>query len=610
MTSRISCFDRAVFRRALKKTAPVWILYTLYELLLPLRLFSFCRSLSSGTDDFLVQIEKTLLSYARLNASLIPFLLGGLLAWVLFFWLFRAGTAYFYAALPVRRETLFLTNYLTGVLLCAAPALLSSLLLWAVGAGFGAAAFLPAMQVFAATMLGFLLFFSFAVLVCCVVGQMAAMPIVYVILNFTVYVLELIVRQLLFTFVYGMPYSQSSTMQSFALRATPVLGILQGGFRVRTDWTELNGMYDMEYAPRLEGWGYLGALAALGLVFALCAFLLLKHREMERSGDVIAVGWLRPVALYVFTIGCALVLGALMTRLFSSRTADNFWYVLLLLFAGAFVGYFAGKMLLQKTIHVFCSGWLGLGACCLALLLAFGAAEFDLFGYSRYLPERSEVQAAGLTHYQANGLYTTQDDAFIQNVLALHTAAIGEKSAQERRRQAYQLGTDYTEQFYITYRMTDNTLIERYYSIVYTDADLADPDSLISRFSALYNSPGNVLIRTGFDTPRTEKNVLSCYVSSYDTGASLDLTGSDAWQVYAACLEDINAGLLGTEDVSGSTTEEDSGNYTPLTLIFTVSTDVPGRTDSLYVESIPLAAAATVRALTAFGAEPYWQAAG
>lgn len=327
----------------------------------------------------------------------------------------------------MRRETLFLTNYLTGLLLCAAPALLSSLLLWAVGAGFGAAVFVPAMQVFTATMLGFLLFFSFAVLVCCVVGQMAAMPIVYVILNFTFFVLETIVRHLLFTFVYGMPYSQSSTMQSFALHATPVLGLLQGGFRVQTDWLERDGMYYMEYAPRLEGWSYLGMLAVLGLVFALCAFLLLKHREMERSGDVIAVGWLRPVALYVFTIGCALVLGALMEELFSSNTSDNFWYVLLFSCAGAFLGYFTGKMLLHKTIHVFQSGWLGLGACCLVLLLAFGAAEFDLFGYSRYLPERSAVQAAGLTHYQSNGLYTTQDDAFIQDVLNLHTAAVSEK---------------------------------------------------------------------------------------------------------------------------------------------------------------------------------------
>lgn len=610
MTSKISCFDRAVFRRALKKTAPVWILYTLYELLLPLRLFSFCRGVSSCTDDFLVQIEKTILGYARINASLLPFLLGGLLAWVLFFWLFRAGTAYFYAALPVRRETLFLTNYLTGLLLCAAPALLSSLLLWAVGAGFGAAVFVPAMQVFTATMLGFLLFFSFAVLVCCVVGQMAAMPIVYVILNFTFFVLETIVRHLLFTFVYGMPYNQSSTMQSFALHATPVLGLLQGGFRVQTDWLERDGMYYMEYAPRLEGWSYLGMLAVLGLVFALCAFLLLKHREMERSGDVIAVGWLRPVALYVFTIGCALVLGALMAELFSSNTSDNFWYVLLFSCAGAFVGYFAGKMLLQKTVHVFRSGWLGLGACCLALLLAFGAAEFDLFGYSRYLPERSAVQAAGLTHYQSNGLYTTQDDAFIQDVLNLHTAAVSEKSKQEHRRHAYQLGTDYTEQFYITYRMTDGTLTERYYSIVYSEADLEDPDSLISRFSALYNSPGSVLIRTGFDTPRTEKNVLSCYVSSFDTGESLELTGRDAWRVYTACLDDINAGLLGAEDVSGSGSTKEAGNYTPLNLIFTVTTQVPGQTDSLYVDSIPLAAEETVRALTAFGAEPYWQAAG
>lgn len=610
MTSKISCFDRAVFRRALKKTAPVWILYTLYELLLPLRLFSFCRGVSSCTDDFLVQIEKTILGYARINASLLPFLLGGLLAWVLFFWLFRAGTAYFYAALPVRRETLFLTNYLTGLLLCAAPALLSSLLLWAVGAGFGAAVFVPAMQVFTATMLGFLLFFSFAVLVCCVVGQMAAMPIVYVILNFTFFVLETIVRHLLFTFVYGMPYSQSSTMQSFALHATPVLGLLQGGFRVQTDWLERDGMYYMEYAPRLEGWSYLGMLAVLGLVFALCAFLLLKHREIERSGDVIAVGWLRPVALYVFTIGCALVLGALMAELFSSNTSDNFWYVLLFSCAGAFLGYFTGKMLLHKTIHVFQSGWLGLGACCLALLLAFGAAEFDLFGYSRYLPERSAVQAAGLTHYQSNGLYTTQDDAFIQDVLNLHTAAVSEKSKQEHRRHAYQLGTDYTEQFYITYRMTDGTLTERYYSIVYSEADLEDPDSLISRFSALYNSPGSVLIRTGFDTPRTEKNVLSCYVSSFDTGESLELTGRDAWRVYTACLDDINAGLLGAEDVSGSGSTKEAGNYTPLNLIFTVTTQVPGQTDSLYVDSIPLAAEETVRALTAFGAEPYWQAAG
>lgn len=143
MTSKNSCFDRAIFRRSLRRTAPVWGLFCLYELLLPLRLYSYCRGVSVCTEDFFVQAERTILENAVTGASIVPFVYGGLLAWALFSWLFRTNSAYFYAALPVRRRTLFLTNYLTGLLLCAAPALVSSLLLWAVGAGFGVSAFCP-----------------------------------------------------------------------------------------------------------------------------------------------------------------------------------------------------------------------------------------------------------------------------------------------------------------------------------------------------------------------------------------------------------------------------------------------------------------------------------
>ena len=67
-----------------------------------------------------MQAERTILENAVTGASIVPFVYGGLLAWALFSWLFRTNSAYFYAALPVRRRTLFLTNYLTGLLLCAA----------------------------------------------------------------------------------------------------------------------------------------------------------------------------------------------------------------------------------------------------------------------------------------------------------------------------------------------------------------------------------------------------------------------------------------------------------------------------------------------------------
>ena len=72
MTSKNSCFDRAIFRRSLRRTAPVWGLFCLYELLLPLRLYSYCRGVSVCTEDFFVQAERTILENAVTGASVVP----------------------------------------------------------------------------------------------------------------------------------------------------------------------------------------------------------------------------------------------------------------------------------------------------------------------------------------------------------------------------------------------------------------------------------------------------------------------------------------------------------------------------------------------------------
>lgn len=619
MTSKISCFDGALFRRALKKTAPVWSLFALYELLLPFGLLSNAQHFDRYSMEFACYQTRSILETGVTGASVVACIYGGILAWALFSWLFRANSAYFHAALPIRRETLFLTNYLTGLLLCAVPALLSALgtglfgLLAADRASISAVAgsvLLPALQAAGATLLGFVCFFSFGVLVCTVIGQTAAVLIVYTIANFAAYVLASIVQLLLCAFVYGMPRSQTDALTRIAIRMSPVLGLMDGGFRVKTDYALLASTgYYVDTDPRLVGWVYLGLLAAVGVLFAVCAFFLLKTREMERSGDVIAVGWLRPVALYVFTIGCALVLGELMLTLFPSSTSNNFWYVLLFLILGAFIGYFFAQMLLQKTIRVFKTGWLGYGACCLVLILAFGTAKFDLFGYSCRLPARAEIAAAGLTVSQYDSsTYTTDDAAFISDVLALHTALVEEKSAQEARRSALTLGTDMTQAFYITYRMTDGSVLQRYYDIVYTDAELEQPDSLIARFESLYNSPTGVRVRTGFDKPYTQENILGCTVTYNSTGQSTILAAQDAWKLYTACVQDIDNGRLGAEDVRFNAKEamKDS-DFTPLWLQFTVET---GRgTQTLYVDAIPLTASSTVAALTGLGFDVYWPGA-
>ena len=94
--------------------------------------------------------------------------------------------------------------------------------------------------------------------------------------------------------------------------------------------------------------------------------------------------------------------------------------------------------------------------------------------------------------------------------------------------------------------------------------------------------------------------MLSCYVYSNASDADLELTGAHAWELYAACLADINAGRLGAEDVSGVGTKDDA-DYTPLYLMFIVTTNTPGETVNLYVDSIPLGADETVRVLEQAG---------
>lgn len=600
MTSKISFFDRALCRRAVKTSAPVWLIYTAYELILPFQLYAVCRGRSAYTEDFPAEITRLILNAAPAGASFVAFIFGGMLAWALFHWLFRANSTCFYASLPVRRETLFFTHYLTGLGLFCVPALVSSLLLWLIGSCFGVNVLVPAAQVFAATMLGAVLFFSFGVLVCSVVGQMAAMPLVYVILNFTAYVVEQIVSSLMETFVYGMPDGQTALMNTVANWLTPLVAINRRFYFI-TEWNEA-GLMASCY---MTGWKYLLVYAAVGLFFAAGAFFLLKQRQMERSGDVIAVRALRPVALYTFTFGCALVIGALIADQISGNAAKNFWYVLLFLLIGACAGYFSGQMLLQKTVHVFRTGWKGLAVCALVLTLVFGSAKLDLFGYSRYLPEREDIVSVSIT--RGDEPVFSQDEGLIDGIVRLHRAAVENKSEQERRTAEFLLGENYSQDFYLRYCLSDGRIVERYYTIVYNAADEAQPESLISQFRSLYTSPVCVRARLGFDTERTRADVLSCCISSKeDTGESKWVDAQAAWQLYEACVADIDAELLCADDITGKGIEE--GNYTPLYLQFLVASARPGQTTDVMVDAIPITATHTVSVLTALGFDVYWSA--
>ena len=207
MTSRTSCFERAIFLRSLKKVALAAAGYTLLWLLnLPLALPGVYESVLRSSDAVMTwSLGSAILNDAGAMAGALTFVYGLVLAWLVFLWLFRTNSAYHLASLPVRRETLFATNFFTGLLAFVVPHAFVALVTFFVTAAMGAPLALACVQWFAVVSLDCLFYYSFAVLLVMVVGQMAAMPVVYVILNFAVYAVYFVVSRLMKTFVYGMP---------------------------------------------------------------------------------------------------------------------------------------------------------------------------------------------------------------------------------------------------------------------------------------------------------------------------------------------------------------------------------------------------------------------
>ena len=515
MTSKTSYFEPALFLRGLKKTFPVWLAYVvLWILFLPLSILNQTQW-NPDTSD----IRELILSGA-IASVVTTAILALALAWVLFRFLFRTATSYDIAALPVRRESLFCTNLLCGLAIALGSHLLIALITYGTSALIGFPNLRACMELVAAAMLSFLGFFGFAVLLCIVVGNAVAMPLIYIVLNFAVFVLVQISAQLLSNFVYGLGNVSDNVLYISAI-LSPIILVFAGNIQVIWGWNE---DYTDKIRVGIGGFPYFYIIAAMGLVCALLAFLLYRKREMERSGDVVAIRWLRPVFLYLFSIGCALVIGYLLS-MFTNNADYNFLIMLALQLAGAFLGYFAAQMMLQKSARVFASkrAWIGFAVLCLVLAGTFSAARFGFFGYSQKVPDPRSVSSVSL-----RGTRVTEKDD-IEAVVALHQEIVDQQETQLAL-----LQSDPYNNCYVTfdYDMQDGSTLRRRFNI-------NAGSELAQQFDTLYNSPGFLLAREAIPGELEQSDFAGGAIQGYDKNNEpyyYNLSSKEAYELYTTCI--------------------------------------------------------------------------
>ena len=540
MKSKTSFFNRGIARNLLRRFWPLWAAYFgVLLLLLPVNLSSQAQRLNFASEDALYWAQAVAgMDVSAAQAGMAAVFLSGfaavIAAMAMFHYLYQSRSCGLMNCLPVRRETVFCTAWLTGL----APLLLSDVLTVLLTALFfcprGLLHLSALWDFLALAVLGNLAFYGFAVFCAMLTGNLLVLPAVYAVLNFTAAVAEGAARELLSGFVFGMTNGASA----LHFLSPPVFLAEKLG----TSWLQ-------PYGYELYGLGTLAVYAAAGLLLSGAALLLYKRRRMETAGDVVAIQVLKPVFKYCLCFGTALVFADATIQLFYRAEARGLaaaGLVLGLMLVGAFIGYFAAEMLIQKTLKVFRGMWKGVAVACAVIVVFVGVFEFDLTGYERRVPAPEDVDFVAV---QAGGdVAALKDPARIAEALELHRAVIENRAACEAGEGDGGAGLS------VSYYLNGELVLTRYYRLPELGAEAEG--SLTRRAEALLNAPEAILARVTPEQPFTQAWIIGAgvdyavwdetfWVKDYGwTG--IDLTSEEAMDLYlTGILPDAEAGHIG-----------------------------------------------------------------
>lgn len=454
MKSRISFFDGTVFKKNLTRFAPVWGLYTVFLLLSILLIIS-------EPNQFSVN-----LSYTAAGYGVISFAYALICALLLFGDLYNPRLCNALHAMPVRRESLFVTNIASGLTFSIGPTLLALVLSLGLSVSTNVEnALLSPLMCFAVMSLQFLFFFGTAVLCAFLAANRFAMALIYGIVNFFSFLMFWLVDTIYTPFLYGL----KTLEEPFALLC-PVVQMLN------SDYIDQNPNYAgfVTYTiTAADGWGYLGICAAIGVVFMGLALLLYRRRKLECAGDFLAEKAGEPVFLVIYS----LVIGCVFHFVWRVFIGDD---TPILLFVGLVIGFFTGQMLLRRTVRVF--NLKALGGCAVlaaALGLSLGMTALDPLGIESWMPEPTEVKSVKLYQYHSlndspGNAITLDSTEDIEAILQVHEAAMALEDAAISTEGWIQLTPKdekvYIEklrqfQFTLEYRLENGVVVRRYYKL-------------------------------------------------------------------------------------------------------------------------------------------------
>ena len=569
MLSKTSYFNPTLFRRNLTRFWPLWGLASFIGALFPLAVL--LDMVHRGWHSFSGP-EFTQMYYNPVSAvPVISLVYAALCAMAVWGYLHNTRSVGLMHTLPIRREGLFLTNFLSGLTMTLIPYAVTGILCVVVslcGGAFDA-------RGLAVTVLAVLgesfFYFSSATFVAFITGNVFAMPPLYALLHFLAVLLDWLISSFAQGFIFGFSTHYTGVAEWLSPTVYLVSRVHPDGQYAEVQRTLADGTSYTDSvltAVDLENFWLVGVYALAGLALALLALLLYRSRRSETAGDVVAVGWLRPVFRYGVAGLCALLGGQLLYSLFwygfqTGSYYDTLPMVVCLLVAGA-IGYYGASMLLAKSLKVFRGSWKGLLAVLAGCVLVCCTLHFDLLGIASRVPEASQIQT--LEVRTADNSYTLtpeQDGDLVEQIRAIHQAIVADKAHVQALDDSRDLtlseeadpNTTHTG-LRLTYSLNNGTRVERWYYLPITRDRLAQPETYDHLLDQFVNSDIVKARRLHLNDDFWTVSSGSLYLEA--RGESYDLGSREASAVLQAVGRDLASGGWGNYDWFSSS---DSDSY-------------------------------------------------
>lgn len=482
MQSRISCFNKTLFLKNLTRFWPFAVIYTLINIIShPVTLY--LRLNASYNRDHTVsdKIEwiREYFSGIFYFDSIVIFIMAIVIAMAVLSYLYQSRSAFSIHAFPVTRTELFVSNYLSGLVLIFVPQLLTALITNLVLLGDVNQVIPLVWKWLGSCVVYSIFFYSFACFVSMFTGQLLAAPLFYLIWNFVYYAVVFLIDGVAAVFVYGL----DDMLIDVGYTPLSPLPYLMGHVRL-TSGNALN--------PGFVGGGVLVGACIASLVLTGAAWIVYQKRHIEGAGDFITVAWAKP--LFRWAVG---IMGALAGALFmviligdtnyeqnASRLVGKF-LIYMLFFGAAF--FVVAEMFIEKSFKVFRKKVVTECAVCIGILFVFcGMLHFDIFGLETYVPQAEEVGVACLS---GDGLTTWVTTEEIEKITKLHESLLAQRKQLKECHIDDQYEGEGTRFFNFEYYMKNGKKVNRYYLIPGQLLDIPEYAALVEAYDRLALDP-------------------------------------------------------------------------------------------------------------------------